>query len=310
MLLFSLLMIMLSQFLAFVFAYPIGYCEKSEHEDDCGDKANIYDETVAWLTDRRGQASACFWEPFPDVGAAHCQPILPDPQDIIAKRATLVFLVMLISLPCMVLFDKFFMNKFKHAVLRTSLDIKEQKKSARGDPFAGAPPAAEEETKETKAPDEPRETKAPDEPRPSAPDVSGLAGLLHERKAPAELATAHVVGLRLWRNLGLAGPPADVHPIPTPRYYALRAVAPTMCGVLARRAELVRAYGRAASPEDRDGVAFLIAALERTWGLNAPAPSTSTTRPGRPMRRSTGGAAGAPGGATSRRRPTRRSCRI
>ncbi|KAH8043924.1 hypothetical protein JL722_14946 [Aureococcus anophagefferens] len=111
MLLFSLLMIMLSQFLAFVFAYPIGYCEKSEHEDDCGDKANIYDETVAWLTDRdEVQARACFWEPFPDVGAAHCQPILPDPQDIIAKRATLVFLVMLISLPCMVLFDKFFMK--------------------------------------------------------------------------------------------------------------------------------------------------------------------------------------------------------
>ena len=43
-----------------------------------------------------------------------------------------------------------------------------------------------------------------------------------------EPAAAHVVGLRLWRNLGLEGPPADVFPIPTPRYYALRAVAPTI----------------------------------------------------------------------------------
>ncbi|KAK7241131.1 hypothetical protein SO694_00053286 [Aureococcus anophagefferens] len=170
MLLFSLLMIMLSQFLAFVFAYPIGYCEKSEHEDDCGDKANIYDETVAWLTDRdEVQARACFWEPFPDVGAAHCQPILPDPQDIArsARRSFLDRFMTLVSpedlaraRPPRVAR----LSKFKHAVLRTSLDIKEQKKSARGDPFAGAPPAAEEETKETKAPDEPRETKAPDEP--------------------------------------------------------------------------------------------------------------------------------------------------
>ena len=188
-LLFSLLFIMLSQICALWVAFPIGYCEVAESREDCEAKRTLYDEVLQKAFGIQADGKSCEWL------LDECQLEVPSSRDIGTKRVALVFIVFALSLPCLAIVEACFV-KYVCAPIHAA--------------WAGPRVLAilsclftvvEKSTEDsTKVPDSDDDSSFGGGAPPTAEnDDSDAPGV--KQKLPA----IHLVGLRLWRNLGIHG---------------------------------------------------------------------------------------------------------
>ena len=261
-LLFSMLMIMLSQVCAMWVAFPVGYCEQATDKDDCDAKKDLYEEVVInvaaalfGVRDKGDSRGACRWRLNRPDTEDKCQLRVPSPRDIGTKRLGLVFFVFALMLPCLAIVEFFFANyacapiyrprwagSSTVSLLRSVFDVVDDKKDEH------------EEKKKN--------------------------GSSQENNASDILPAVHVVGLRLWRNLCIEGDPASYKPLKPEDYYALRALMPVMRALHLMRAELEMAlranavdpsaapsHTNAIDPRRHRALKFLIKDLDKRWGI-------------------------------------------
>ncbi|KAH8060649.1 hypothetical protein JL722_4762 [Aureococcus anophagefferens] len=110
-LLFTVLMIMFGQAVAYWFAYPVGFCERAEHRDDCLAKRTFFAEMVGALAgDGDPDRDACVWSDAPRRGEDRCALRAPEPHDVGFKRLFLIFLGVVLAIPFTELFDATFVR--------------------------------------------------------------------------------------------------------------------------------------------------------------------------------------------------------
>lgn len=288
MLLFSLLMIMMSQVTAFWMAYPIGYCESAETMEACEAKQDLLGDSFS----RVGLASqarqkACKWSLNRRGNEDPCQLKVPRIDDIGVKRLILIFVIFALSLPCVAIIDQLFtgvacapiyrpwwarhravvwlLKCFFRVVEPLTAEQLRRKQIRRRSTVVHD--RADEDGFDDDDGDDGGAPIAPDSPHP--PDVSPI-DVLQE----TEDMEGHAIGMRLWGNLAIDDPAGACDPLDCEKYYVLRALAPVMRTLYLQRAELAELLESNEFSDDdglwtKRAINYLIRDMERKWGLSA-----------------------------------------
>ncbi|KAH8075751.1 hypothetical protein JL720_10455 [Aureococcus anophagefferens] len=260
-LLFTVLMIMFGQAVAYWFAYPVGFCERAEHRDDCLAKRTFFAEMVGALAgDGDPDRDACVWSDAPRRGEDRCALRAPEPHDVGFKRLFLIFLGVVLAIPFTELFDSTFVRYVCAPVAwtRAAREAPEKRRASRTASVHGG------------------------ELKGNLVVTPGKTAAKHHHAVFGEFETAdaslvaHDVGRRLWRNLHIDGPSLAVAEVPPATYYALRAVVPVMAAVRFQHRELLDALGDGGAAAG--AVARLLDDLERRWAA-APLRKPRAERP-------------------------------